>query len=231
MYGLVADSNELANKLAACKDVDTAERAIDMLAHPSTSRFWKIVSCVDDRDLVRITVQAVAIHPGAAIAAFVRNLEGLTVGPPKQFSDATWARSPALFFPISPQTNDPHPANLHITIGEIWLKPPIAQSDKERMLDSLFSTGYGVIAPTSFLLMLIGVFGSMRLGWAPMTIVVIYAGHILPMAALVDPQFRYQVEMAPLLIAGAGFGLSTLWRSEVAKLFRPVSGNAGARSR
>jgi hypothetical protein len=59
--------------------------------------------------------------------------------------------------------------------------------------------------------MLIGVIGFLFTPGAPrqisLAIFALHTANVLPLAVLVDPQFRYQIESLPIAFIGAGLGL------------------------
>ena len=205
--GLMAGDTELIERLWTCEKFSFT--ATETLAQPDFQVFWPLLACFNDDELMAAALRALANHPVKAIKGTLANLAGFTIGPPWTFhGDADAFEGTPHFLPLVPNDSDP-PTEAHLYVSPRWISTAV-QTEGERALDEAFGSVYLVTAPAAFVLMLIGLFGIRRFGFVPLGIAAVYAGHVGPMAVLVDPQFRYQAETVPLALMGAGFGLAVL---------------------
>lgn len=187
------------------------EQQVDAIfTRPNRTYYWVMFAMSDialgktsDQLFLWTSLEFMWRHPATFIAIALDNYKRLVVGPAL---DAPYIAgfSPGMSAPLANQFVAP--------IEERWTAA-VAETDGMRQANRAFAQAYELLLPASYVLMLIGAAGFLATpGIARTTGVTVFALHtcnVLPLAILVDAQFRYQSQSVPLALIGAGIGA---WR-------------------
>jgi hypothetical protein len=193
-----------------------------MLSRPNETYYWVIVKATDNDGLLgRAALQSMMQSPLATARFLFDNARGFVIGPPwKMVGSAEKVLDDIVFYPFTRYDDQPRQA-FEVEFAEIWLTGN-QPSFIEESIDEIFSVTYLLVSPSAFLLMVAGCLGSPLLPKPqrviPLLVFAIYMTHIMSMALLINPEFRYHIETMPLALAGGGFGIAAIRRT-VEQLF------------
>jgi hypothetical protein len=196
-----------------------------MLRSPHSSYYWTIVAIAhimhgreSDRLLREVTSEQIAAHPLRFLWTTIKNYIAFVLGPPSKYRGTEQITEEASFEAFAPWRSDANPAAYARPIAASWTRPAKGEP-WERELSRTFARSFQLLLPLSYLGMLIGVLGAFLTQGVPMReIATIFAVHTTfagPMAVLVDPEYRYQLEAVPLAMLGAGYGVAAILRAAV----------------
>lgn len=197
---------------------DNPEALVDaMFGKQHLHYYWLISSIMNlrpdgGRILLLASLRHYLRHPDQIIRSTFWNYIGLVLGPPRRFNLGDYAKraladDPAYFEAFEWLGVVPGNNSFVTEVSGFAYK---TKTGTMEAVQSYFSSFYPIILPLSYLLMLVGLLAAWRPGPPRQIILMIFSVHTinaLPLAILVDSQFRYQMQGVPLAIIGAAVGV------------------------
>lgn len=205
-----------------------ADLAAQFFRQPTIAYFWNLHCLTEmtdpglDHILGDVALTRILSNPLQWISGILGRYFVLSAGRSTQYAlDATpgldqLSPDPHIFYALTYTSSDPAAAAADSIVKFSGLREVPAWANPLReVVRKAFGDLYSWIVPTSYFLMVFGLvfwlaYGG-TLGTASLVVFAIHATNVGATAALVPPEYRYQIHTLPIAIMGAGFGLSAAW--------------------